>query len=76
MYIQKHTKTKRNVKVIYLPSDLLTEVISLVSTGINFGDKGPGAVLILVKQIVLQIAETKKRKQKWSLESNLKGDNT
>lgn len=46
-------KTKKEVKIIYLPSDLLTEVISLFSAGTNFGDRGAGVVLILVKPVVL-----------------------
>lgn len=46
----------RKLKIIHLPSDLLTEVISLFSAGTNLGDKGPGVVLILVKQTVLYIS--------------------
>lgn len=44
---------KKKVKIIYLPSDLLAEVISLFSAGTNFGDRGAGVVLTLVKPIVL-----------------------
>ena len=49
-YFENEIRTKTNG---HIPSGLLVDVISLCSTGVNFGIRGAAVVLILLKQILL-----------------------